>query len=96
MNIVVVHFLALGHRKPTWHNPQGKLGISLAWQAAPGPQSPESVTVRYYRQPDLNDWITSSAPLDRVDLAKVIDQGSEERSRVMFIIGVISIHGSSK
>src|SRR5215469_17097576 len=27
------------------------------------------------------DWITSSAPLDRVDLATVIDQGSEERSR---------------
>jgi hypothetical protein len=29
------------------------------------------------------DGITSSAPLNRVDLAKVIDQGSEERSRVM-------------
>ena len=28
------------------------------------------------------DYITSSAPLDRVDLATVIDQGSEERSRV--------------
>jgi hypothetical protein len=31
--------------------------------------------------------MTSSAPRDRVDLAKVIDQGSEERSRVMLIIG---------
>jgi hypothetical protein len=28
----------------------------------------------------LIDWMTLSAPLDRVDLAKVIDQGSEERS----------------
>ena len=35
----------------------------------------------------IHDWITSSAPLDRVDLATVIDQGSEERSRVMLIIG---------
>jgi len=30
------------------------------------------------------DWITSPAPLDRVDLAKVIEQGSEEPSDVYY------------
>jgi hypothetical protein len=32
--------------------------------------------------------MTSSAPLDRVDLAKVIDQGSEERSRRRYPINL--------
>ena len=41
--------------------------------------SPKLISRRGLR---LIDWITSSAPLDRVDLAKVIDQGSGERSRV--------------
>jgi hypothetical protein len=48
---------------------------------------PKYAAVKYFPISVFTDWITSSAPLNRVDLAKVIDQGSEERSRVMIIIG---------
>jgi|KBSMisStandDraft_5_1062788.scaffolds.fasta_scaffold80131_2 hypothetical protein len=37
----------------------------------------ESKTVGLGIGSALIDWITSSTPLDRVDLAKVIEQGSE-------------------
>jgi hypothetical protein len=44
----------------------------------------ESKTVGLGIGSALIDWITSSAPLDRVDLAKVIEQGSEEPSDVYY------------